>query len=89
MFEHLMKEKKPIISDAIVEDCIKERKVLFAYFSICAFQMQLTCFCFQVLPFPKHPLFNYSMKNFVICFSITDKKDTVWAYGLFIVNNFY
>ncbi|KAJ6222116.1 hypothetical protein RDWZM_000661 [Blomia tropicalis] len=55
LFEQLSANKKPIISDIIVYQCIANR---------------------NALPNPKHPLFNFHMKDFVICFSINDKRKT-------------
>ncbi|KAH9405647.1 Protein T2, partial [Tyrophagus putrescentiae] len=55
LFERLLAQKKPIISDLIIQSCIEEK---------------------TPLPLPRFPLFNYQMKNFVICFSTTDKRQT-------------
>lgn len=53
LFQHLISQRKPIISDIVVEYCIENR---------------------MSLPLPKNPLYNYLMKDFVICFSVHDKR---------------
>lgn len=82
LFNRLKSLHLPIISDIIVEYCIQNRIVCFVQLELCSYSI-LNCtiiifFPFpKTLPLPKHPLFNYFMKDYVICFSINDKRKTV------------